>query len=66
MPLRVAPVIDLVVTDIPATTGKVLSRELLKPDLLLILCTGFNKTPDETRTRSERHPQIHHETGRFS
>ncbi len=48
--------IDLVVTDMtmPVMAGDVLSRELLqlKPDLPIILCTGFSEVIDETRALS--------------
>jgi len=46
---------DLVITDMtmPQMTGDILSRELLKirPELPIILCTGFNENMDEVRAR---------------
>ncbi len=46
---------DLVITDMtmPKITGDLLSREILKirPDIPVILCTGFSKLIDEERTR---------------
>lgn len=48
--------IDLVVTDMtmPVMAGDVFSKQLLrlKPDLPIILCTGFSEAMDETRARS--------------
>jgi len=50
-----ADTIDLVVTDMsmPLMAGDVFSQRLLllKPDLPIILCTGFSEAIDETRAR---------------
>lgn len=48
---------DLVITDMtmPGLTGKELSRELLaiKPDMPIILCTGFSELIDEKQARED-------------
>jgi CheY-like chemotaxis protein len=48
---------DLVITDqtMPYMTGEVLSRELrrIRPDIPLILCTGFSHTIDAERAKAQ-------------
>jgi len=46
---------DLIITDMtmPKITGDLLARELMKirPDIPIILCTGFSKLIDEDRAK---------------
>ena len=58
---------DLVITDqtMPKLTGENLAQEMLRvrPDLPIILCTGYSELIDEEKAEKNRHPGLPFETG---